>query len=65
MVVSHCYIHRGMIVVFAEILILVSHGTKILFLKFPAAHKALDETCQLPLSQILSRVVVFKKYTQY
>ena len=51
-VVSHCFIHGGMIVVFTEIFILVSHETQILFLKFPAPRKALDETCHLARSYL-------------
>jgi len=50
MVVSYCYIHHetgGMIVVFTETLILVSHKTQKNFFKFPAPRKALNETFHL------------------
>ena len=55
MVVSHCYIHYEtgrMIVVFTEILILVSHEMQNLFLKFPAPRKALDEIYHLARSYL-------------
>jgi len=41
-----------MIVVFTEVLILVSHKMQSLFLKFPAPPKGLDETCHLARSYL-------------
>jgi len=60
-IVSHCHETGGTIVVFTEILILVSHKVHHLFLKFPVPHNRLDEACHLARS----RVVTVNKYTQY